>query len=184
MFKHRINETTELRLIERHHAEEMLRLIRASRLHLDTWLRWSAAIKTLADVEEHITRYLRKFAEGDGFHAGIWHEGHLAGGILVYYLNRGSNKTEIGGWLGGDYTGQGLATIASCAVIDYLLLERGLNRVEIQCGIDNQPSRAVAERLHFTQEGVKRQSEIINGEYVDHVVYSMLAEEWPAKRDA
>jgi ribosomal-protein-serine acetyltransferase len=53
-----------------------------------------------------------------------------------------------------------------------------LNRVEIRAGVENARSRAVVERRGFTQEGVKRQAELVGDRWIDDAVYSMLAAEW------
>ena len=69
-------------------------------------------------------------------------------------------------------------TRACRALVDYAFSELGLNRIEIQCAVQNVKSRAIPERLDFTQEGVIRQAEWLYDHYNDHVIYGMLAEEW------
>jgi ribosomal-protein-serine acetyltransferase len=178
MFPIKLSEGVELRLIEMHNTQVMFDLIEQNRGHLDQWLRWSGRIRTLEDARGLAQRFVDKFGANDGFHAGIWVEGALAGGLMCHYVNHESKKSEIGYWLGADYVGRGLATAASRAVIGYLFEDVGLNRIEIQSGVDNVASRAIPERLGFTLEGIKRQSEWITTRFVDHAIYSLLAEEW------
>jgi len=59
----------------------------------------------------------------------------------------------------------------------------GLNRVEIRCDPANTRSRAIPERLGFTQEGVLRQVGTLSHGYYDHVVYGLLAHEWRARQE-
>lgn len=178
----KLSDDIELRLIQLNDAPTMFDLIQQNRDHLDQWLRWSGRIRTLQDAQNWARRFVDKFAANDGFHAGIWVDENLAGGLLCHYINQESYKSEIGYWLGANYTGRGLATLASRAAIGYLFEEIGLNRIEIQCGVDNVASRAIPERLGFSLEGIKRQSEWITTRFVDHAIYSLLAEEWKSTK--
>jgi ribosomal-protein-serine acetyltransferase len=53
-----------------------------------------------------------------------------------------------------------------------------MNRIEIRCAPDNAPSRAVPERLGFTEEGLHRQVLAIHGGFQDLIMYAMLARDW------
>ncbi|MBI4220372.1 MAG: GNAT family N-acetyltransferase, partial [Chloroflexi bacterium] len=50
--------------------------------------------------------------------------------------------------------------------------------------VDNIRSRAIPERLGFTFEGVQRQAALVNGKYQDLAIYSLLASEWNAEKNA
>lgn len=178
MFSHQIDADLLLRPFEEKDAPVMFGLIEADRGHLDPWLRWSGRVKTEADTLALIRRFLEKYEAADGFHAGLWLKGELAGGLVCHFINRESSKTEIGYWLGARFVGQGLATRACRAVIDDLFTNEGLHRIEIQCATDNLPSRAVAERLGFRLEGIKRESEWLTTRFADHCLYALLAQDW------
>lgn len=153
-------------------------LMRANRAHLDRWLRWSASVQTRADVDALIARFEAKEAEGDGFHLGVWDGDALAGGAVCWSIHRENRNAEVGYWLGERFTGRGLATRSARAVIRHLFTVERLHRVEMQCGVENAASRAVAERCGLTAEGVRRGSHWITDRFVDHVVYGVLAQEW------
>jgi ribosomal-protein-serine acetyltransferase len=62
--------------------------------------------------------------------------------------------------------------------VTYAFDQYHLNKVEILCATGNTRSRAIPERLGFTQEGIIRQGERFHDHYNDLVVYGMLASEW------
>ncbi len=65
----------------------------------------------------------------------------------------------------------------------YLMLQRlfelGYRRVEWKCDALNAPSRAAAQRLGFTYEGLFRQACIYKGRNRDTAWYAMIDQEWP-----
>lgn len=181
MFPHVLDTDTELRLLNDGDAQVLFEVIQENRAHLDRWLRWSGYVQTLEDTRAFIDRFVQKAAVDDGFHAGMFQDGTLVGGIVCHYINTASQKSEVGYWLTENAVGKGLATRSTEAVLNYLFNDVGLHRVEIQCGVENVRSRAVPIRLGFTEEGIKRESEWITDRYLDHVVYSMLDREWKAR---
>jgi ribosomal-protein-serine acetyltransferase len=51
-------------------------------------------------------------------------------------------------------------------------------RVEIRAEPENERSWRVPERLGFVREGVLRQIAVMRDQPIDHVVYSMLRQDW------
>lgn len=178
MFAYKIDEQTEIRLLEQRHAEEVFALADKNRDRLREWLPWLDDTHAVADVRAFIREALMVFAAGEGFHAGIWHQGRFAGCVDCQAIDRLNHKVAIGYWLGAEFEGKGLMTRASRAMVDWLFRDAGLERVEIHCATDNRKSRAIAERLGFTEEGTLKQSAWLYDHYVDMVIYAMLKEEW------
>jgi len=178
VFRHRIDEHLDLRILEERHAQELFDLVVANREHLRQWLPFADTTLKVDDTLGFIRRGLERFARDDGYNCGIWLDGAIVGTIGMLYLRRPADKTEIGYWIAQAQQGKGIVTRSVRAMTDVLFGDLKLNRVEIQCATENRRSRAVPERLGFTQEGVLRDSGKIGDRFVDHVVYSMLEREW------
>ncbi len=56
-----------------------------------------------------------------------------------------------------------------------------MNRVQLRISPGNERSVAIAQRLGFVFEGVSRQSWLVNGQFLDMAVYSVLASEWRSR---
>jgi len=181
VFSHRLSENTELRLLEERHAQELTELTDRNREHLRAWLPWVDTNRTIEDRKNFIRGTLKQFVENNGFQAGIWHEGRLAGVIGYHSIDWMNRSTTLGYWLGKEFQGRGLATVACRALVDHAFEELGLNRVVISCATENRNSCAIPERLGFRQEGVQRQAEWLNDHFVDHAVYAALASEWQTR---
>jgi ribosomal-protein-serine acetyltransferase len=178
MFRWDLGYASELRVLELRHAEEFLAFVEANRDYLGRWLSWGYTIRTVEDAQAFIRRGITRYVEDGLPWAGIWENGKMAGGLLFFPLERQPRATEIGYWLGEAVSGHGLMSRASRAMLSLAFDELKLNRVSLQTEVDNVRSCALAERLGFNFEGVRRQSAVNGERLVDMACYAMLAEEW------
>lgn len=184
MFTHRIDSATYMKLLEPQDSDKLYQLIDSSREHLRQWLPWVDQNTTVEHSRQFIQHTLNQFASNNGFTAGIWYQGALAGVIGFHKIDWSNRSTSLGYWLGEEYTGLGLMQKAVSKSLDYAFLELRLNRVEIRSAIGNVRSRRIPEKLNFTHEGTIRQAEKLVYGYVNHNVYGMLLEEWEAKENS
>ena len=167
----------ELRLLLPHYAEEMYALVDRNRAHLHV-MSWVETTTCAA----HYLGFMaaRAAADGgrDGDALGDWYRGCFAGTIGTLPMNWHSRRAEFGYWLGEEFQGHGIMTAAARAMLAHLFTEMELNRAELHIRTGNTRSRAVAERLGFTREGIQRQANWSNGKPVDMACYALLREEW------
>ena len=179
MFRFQIDDNSEIRILEERHAEVLFELIEQNReRHLEI-----PQIFSLEEAREFIRRDLALFADNKGLGVGIWHCGKLAGGVRYHEIDWKNRATEFGYWLGAEFEGKGLITKVCAAMIAHAFDELELNRIVIICDTANPKSRAVAERLGFTGEGVLRQAEFLKDRFIDQAVYSLLADEWRGRNN-
>jgi ribosomal-protein-serine acetyltransferase len=171
-----LDERRWLRLFEESDAEELYAVVDANREYLARWMPW-AADDDLEKVREFI-RSSRQLTDTNAFSLAIVEDGGIVGSVGFHRVDRENRLTSIGYWIAESAQGRGTVTLAVTALLDHAFGSWELNRVEIHAGVDNARSRAIPERLGFTQEGVLRQAERVGDRWVDHVMYSMLAEEW------
>ena len=178
MFRYELDEDSELGLLEERHARELAELTDRSREHLRGWLPWLDDSRTVEDSKGFIRAALGQLANNDGFQAGLWHGGELAGVVGYHGIDWRNRKTSLGYWLGAEFSGKGLMTRSCRALTTHAFEAYGLNRVTIVCATENSKSRAIPERLGFESEGVQRQAEWLYDRFVDYALYGMLAGDW------
>lgn len=174
----KIDDDTEIRSYREEDAEEAFAVVDQNRAHLREWLPWVDSTTSAENELAFIQRSLAQLADDNGFQAGIWYKGKLAGSIGFHYIDKYDRKTEIGYWLSASMQGKGLMTKACKAMINYAFAKYRLNRIEIHCATENKRSRAIPERLGFKQDAIMRETAWLYDHFEDHVVYSMLAREW------
>lgn len=160
-------------------TQQLFELIEANRARLRPWMIWEPATKAVDDTRAYIERSLA--AETDSEGNGIWFDGALIGGAGLS-VDTMSNSGEIGYWIDGAHEGKGIVTKVCERFFDFAFDELRLHRMELQAGSTNTRSRAVADRLGMTQEGVARDGIRVADGYLDSVTYGILEDEWRARR--
>ncbi|MEV0458062.1 GNAT family N-acetyltransferase [Catellatospora methionotrophica] len=178
MFALPLGDGAELRPLEPWQAEEFLAHIDRARDDVDPWIPWASRSTDLDSARATLQRYADMNAAGTGRIAGIWLDGTLVGGTMLFGMDAESGNGEIGVWLEPAGQGRGLVTRACRAMLDWAFGERGLSRVQWVTRPDNVRSLSVAARLGMTREGVLRESFPYRGRRYDSEFWSVLAREW------
>lgn len=177
-----VDDDTQLRHLEPRDAVALFHLIDRSRPSLRQWLPWVDENNALTDTQFFIADAIQQRNRNEGLHAGLWHQGELAGVIGLHHIDWSNQSASIGYYLGEGHQGKGLMTRACRALVAHAFNELKLHRVEIRCAPGNSKSRAIAERLGFVADGRIREAAYVNGHYVDLLIYSKLATEYQAER--
>jgi ribosomal-protein-alanine N-acetyltransferase len=85
-------------------------------------------------------------------------------------------SAEIGYWLGESYWGRGIMTEALSAVTEYAVRELGFHRIFATPFAWNPGSCRVLEKARYVLEGRMRHSAWKDGQFVDQLLYSFIAE--------
>jgi ribosomal-protein-alanine N-acetyltransferase len=102
-------------------------------------------------------------------------------GAMGLVLRPQHDKGELGYWIGEPYWGQGFATEAAGAIIDYGFETLALNRLFAVHFTRNPASGRVLQKNGMRHEGSLRQDLKKWDEYVDVEVYGILRSEWESE---
>lgn len=92
-------------------------------------------------------------------------------------------RAELGYWLGADAWGDGVATEAAGALVDFGFAELGLSRIYAHVLEGNVASCRVLEKLGMINEGIRRQHVRKGKKLLDVVLFGMLRDEWHEHQD-
>ena len=101
--------------------------------------------------------------------------GQPIGSIAVVHMHDRIGKAEVGYCIGKQWWHQGIMSEAVTAVIDFLLCDVGVNRVEACHDPNNPHSGAVMAKCGMTYEGTQRQASFNNQGLCDLSWYAILA---------
>ena len=123
-------------------------------------------------------------AEGHSLTLGVRvrETGRLVGDVVLFFRSEEHARGEIGYAFHPDASGRGYASEACSAVLDLAFDGLGLHRVVARLDSRNDASARLAARLGMRREAHFVRSERIKGEWVDQLVFALLADEWPRVR--
>lgn len=178
----KIDDSISLESINEDHAQSMFNLVDANRPHLREWLPWVDHMQSVENFTDHIADCKKREAQQTDYAFVIMLNNEMAGRIGIHYINNQNKIAAIGYWLGDGFQGKGIITRACSLLVDHCFNVLDMHRVEIKCATGNHKSRAIAEKLNFTKEGMLRQAELVNETFLDLYLYSMLKDEWKQGR--
>ena len=177
-FRLRVDDDSELELLNESHADELFTLIEENRQYLKQWLPWLDNNRYLQNTIDFIRITKIQYDRNETVQFALIFKGIIAGIVGFHRIDWMNRSTSIGYWIGEQYQGCGLVTKSCKKVLDHSFGRMGLNRIEIRCATENTKSRAIPERLGFKEEGLIRDAEWLYDHYVDHIVYGMLEPDW------
>ncbi|HEY7591554.1 MAG TPA: GNAT family protein [Actinophytocola sp.] len=128
-----------------------------------------------ADAEQYVDKKVPAgWADDTEYALGAFRAdgGALVGSFVL--IRRLPGVLELGYWTAPDQRGHGFAVEAAKALCDWGFATLGAHRIEWWAMVGNTASRAVAERLGFTMEGMLRRRLVVDGEPRDWWVAGLL----------
>lgn len=111
--------------------------------------------------------------------------GVVSGWLALMEIEPAHAAIELGNiWFAPAMQRTRAATEAMFLLLRLAADDLGYRRLVWKCHALNAPSRRAAERLGFTYEGTLRAVRVVRGRVRDTAYYSILADEWPVRRNA
>lgn len=147
------------------------------------WLSpWEATLppgsnELLPTAGEYRRRVERQMHDGESLVMVIEADGEVAGLVSISGVQRGAmSQGNLGYWIGQQWARQGVTSLAVAAVVDLVIGELGLHRLEINVRPENAASLGVARRLGLRHEGLRVRYMCIAGAWADHEGFAVDAE--------
>ncbi|MGP3992063.1 GNAT family N-acetyltransferase [Streptomyces sp. 3N207] len=109
------------------------------------------------------------------------HHGELAGSmglVRLAQLRTTERQAELGFWTARGHRRKGYTAEAGRAVVEWAFTSLGVERLEWIAQVENEGSRAVAQRLGFVEEGVQRARIVHRGTRRDARIAALLPSDW------
>lgn len=121
----------------------------------------------------------RSEAEPDAFGVFVVEvDGERAGTMHFQRTNRRSRIADLGGLaVHPGFRGRRVADEAARLFQSHLIRDLGFHRIQLEIYAFNERAQRHAERAGFTREGVRRKAYWRNEEWVDGVLYGLVAED-------
>ena len=103
---------------------------------------------------------------------------HAIGIFQVRSLEPAFGTAEWGFALAEEFWGSGVFVDGAKLVVEFAVEVLGAHRLEARAAVKNGRGNGALRKLGAMQEGVLRRSFLRRGEYLDQVLWTILADEW------
>ena len=172
------HQDVSIRIVRVRDAKKLQALVLGNRQWLRPWEATNPYGPNSFNLHTQVKALRQQIKEGQGLPFVIEYSGEIVGQLNVSNILFGSVGSAIlGYWITPEVAGRGITTKAVALVTDYLFAVHGLHRVEIDVRPENKASLRVVEKLGFRYEGMKKRFIHINGDWRDHYIFALTAEE-------
>ena len=179
---HSIDENTRLEFTAEKYAADLFKAADNNRVHLAQFLPWVPFMQSVEDMRKYLKNCELLFEQGQEISFIIITNESVVGRIGLNHIDRVNKNASIGYWIIKNEVGKGIISKSCEKLISYGFINLGLQRIEIRAATANLKSQAIPERFCFSKEGILRQAELVNHQFLDLVVYSILKEEWEKRK--
>jgi ribosomal-protein-alanine N-acetyltransferase len=152
-----------------------------SRAFLAPWEpSWATDELTRGAFRRRLKRYAKETRHDTAYAFFVFRsdDNSLLGGCTLSNVRRGVTQCcALGYWVGERFARQGYMNKAVRALVPFIFRTLGLHRIEAACLPANEPSQHLLVKAGFRKEGVAKRYLQINGDWQDHVLFALLAEE-------
>jgi RimJ/RimL family protein N-acetyltransferase len=130
-------------------------------------------------AEQWISTHKIKFETGKRVHfAIIFQTTRELIGAIGLNIKKEYNRAELGYWIGKNYWGEGYATEAAIAVVEYGFQKLKLNKITSSHFARNPASGKVMRKIGMKKEGIRKEHVVKWGKYEDIINFAILKKEW------
>ncbi|MFF1679350.1 GNAT family N-acetyltransferase [Streptomyces sp. NPDC058256] len=108
--------------------------------------------------------------------------GELLGEVVLHEWDPAGRNCTFRTLIGPRGRGRGIGTEATRLIVGHGFEQLGLHRISLELYSHNHRARRVYERVGFVEEGVRRQTQLRDGEWADETLMAILAHEWADHR--
>ncbi len=141
--------------------------------------------QSLTDTSDFLSHAMSAGTNGAYFIIAELDSEAYIGQIDLFSINWRLRSAEMGMVIGSEKDrGHGVGAEAISLILEYAFTILGLNRVELEVAAENARARRCYQKAGFQPEGVKRKAFMVDGQYADLVMMSVLADEWREKQNS
>lgn len=142
------------------------------------FLRWDSH-KTIEDSRNMIQMWIDNYQLESTYYWGMYlQDGEMIGSIGVSIISEYDLIGELGYKIGSRWWGQGYASEAAGAVINYMFNNTDIERIQSYSSVKNPASRKVMEKVGMRYEGLSRHSYRTRDGFQDCTFFGIIRDEW------
>lgn len=176
------HKNVRVRTIRTSDAKYLQQLLARDREWLSKWEAsypgYRSAAPSTGQLKSGIRENLKKARRGLTAPFVMLYKNEIVGQLSVSDISWGALQSgQIGYWISKKYAGKNITPTSVALVIDHMLKNLGLHRIEICLKPENKASRRVVEKLGLRFEGTRERYIYIDGEWSDHDCFAITSDE-------